>query len=222
MSKIYDLSVAKLGVIVDFDGMYGGQCADLSTYAVYWATGARITGNAINTVDDYNINAIKAKGFTPEVFWASNGYYPIVPQKGDILVENPNNGGYGHVSIVESATATKVTVIEQNYDGSALSASPKGVERRTRDYLTPYAILRIPDANTASPSGKGAGTYKVTASALNVRDYPSTQKGKVVAFYSLGQSVNIGEVIISEGMSWGTYTSYSGAKRYVSMDYLKK
>ncbi|WP_459696826.1 SH3 domain-containing protein, partial [Lactococcus petauri] len=86
----------------------------------------------------------------------------------------------------------------------------------------PYAILRIPDASTPSPSGQGAGTYKVTASALNVRDYPSTKKGKVVAAYSLEQSVNIAEVITSEGMEWGTYTSYSGAKRYISMDYLKK
>ncbi|NHI67817.1 CHAP domain-containing protein [Lactococcus garvieae] len=222
MSKIYDLVAAKLGQVVDFDGMYGGQCADLSTYAVYWATGARITGNAINTVDANNINAIKAKGVTPEVFWASNGYYPIVPQKGDILVENPNNGGYGHVSVVESATPSTVTVIEQNYDGSAQTASAKGVERRIRAYLTPYAILRIPDASTPSPSGQGAGTYKVTASALNVRDYPSTKKGKVVAAYSFGQSVNISEVITSEGMKWGTYTSYSGAKRYISMDYLKK
>ena len=41
---------------------------DLSTYAVYWATGARITGNAINTVDANNINAIKAKGVTPKHF----------------------------------------------------------------------------------------------------------------------------------------------------------
>ena len=222
MSKIYDLAVAKLGQVVDFDGMYGGQCADLSTYVVYWATGARITGNAINTVDVNNINAIKAKGVTPLVFMASGGYYPIIPQKGDILVENPNNGGYGHVLIVESATATTVTAIEQNYDGSAQTASAKGVERRTRAYLKPYAILRIPDASTPSPSGQGAGTYKVTASALNVRDYPSTKKGKVVAAYSLGQSVNISEVITSEGMQWGTYTSYSGAKRYISMDYLKK
>ncbi len=36
MSKVYDLAVAKLGQVVDFDGMYGGQCADLSTYVVYW------------------------------------------------------------------------------------------------------------------------------------------------------------------------------------------
>lgn len=220
MSKIYDLAVAKLGQIVDFDGMYGGQCADLSTYAVYWATGARITGNAINTVDVNNINAIKAKGVPPQVFMASGGYYPIIPQKGDILVENPNNGGYGHVSVVESATPTQVTVIEQNYDGSAQSASPKGVERRTRAYLNPYAILRITDSTP--PSGQGAGTYKVTASALNVRNAPSTTKGKVVASYSLGQSVNIGEVITNEGMKWGIYKSYSGEKRYVSMDYLRK
>lgn len=222
MSKIYDLVVAKLGQVVDFDGMYGGQCADLSTYAVYWATGARITGNAINTVDVNNINAIKAKGVTPEVFMASGGYFPIIPQNGDLLVENPPNGGYGHVSVVESATPTTVTVIEQNYDGSAQTASAKGVERRTRAYLKPYAILRIPDASTPSPSGQGAGTYKVTASALNVRDYPSTTKGKVVASYGFGQSVNIGKVILSEGMKWGTYTSYSGAQRYISMAYLKK
>lgn len=220
MSKIYDLAVAKLGQIVDFDGAYGGQCADLSTYAVYWATGARLTGNAINAADVNNINAIRAKGVKVEVFLASGGYFPIIPQKGDLMVENPANGGYGHISVVEAATATQVTVIEQNYDGSAQSASPKGVERRTRAYLKPYAILRISDSTP--PSGKGAGTYKVTASSLNVRDAPSTTKGKVVASYSLGQSVNIGEVITSEGMSWGSYTSYSGEKRYVSMDYLKK
>lgn len=222
MSKIYDLAVSKLGQVVDFDGMYGGQCADLSTFAVYWATGARITGNAINTVDVNNINAIKAKGITPQVFMASGGYFPIIPQKGDIMVENPNNGGYGHVSIVESATANRVTVIEQNYDGSAQTASAKGVERRTRAYLKPYAILRIPVGSPTSPSGQGAGTYKVTASALNVRDAPSTKTGKVVASYGFGQSVNIREVISNEGMSWGTYTSYSGAKRYISMNYLKK
>ncbi|WP_279359888.1 SH3 domain-containing protein [Lactococcus formosensis] len=44
----------------------------------------------------------------------------------------------------------------------------------------------------------------------------------MVASYRLGQKVNIQEVFTNEGRSWGTYKSSSGAKRYISMDYLKK
>ncbi|PGS81620.1 hypothetical protein COC69_05680 [Bacillus cereus] len=215
MSKIYDLAAAKVGQVVDFDGVYGGQCADLSTYAVWYATGARITGNAIDTGSQVNINAIKAKGVNVQILQNSATF---IPQKGDIMVENPNNGGYGHVSIVESATLSQVTVFEQNYYGTAQSASPKGVERRTRSYLPIAYFVRIADPSKSTASG--AGNYLVTADVLNVRSEASTAQGSktVVATYKKGQTVYINSV----ANGWGSYVSYSGAKRYVSMDYLKK
>lgn len=70
----------------------------------------------------------------------------------------------------------------------------------------------------AQAPASAAGTYTVTADALNVRDAPW---GGVVAQYGYGQTVRIdGTVTASDGSVWGYYTAWSGATRYVSMDWL--
>lgn len=163
MSKIYDLAVAKIGTVVDFDGMYGGQCADLSTYCVWYACGVRITGNAIDTASPDNLNALRSKGVDFEYIANTPEF---VPEKGDIMIEDPENGGWGHVSIVESGTLNQVTVIEQNYNGTAESASPTGVERRTRAYLgSPVGFLRIKQGKSpagGAPSGNSQGSTAIS------------------------------------------------------------
>lgn len=69
-----------------------------------------------------------------------------------------------------------------------------------------------------SEDSYGTGWRTVTADVLNVRDAPW---GNVVAQYGYGQSVHIDRVTYAwDGSAWGVYTSWSGATRYVSMDWL--
>lgn len=50
---------------------------------------------------------------------------------------------------------------------------------------------------------------------INVRDYPSTN-GKVLAQYTLGQSLNYDSYVINDGYIWLSYISFSGPRRYVA------
>ena len=62
-----------------------------------------------------------------------------------------------------------------------------------------------------------AGTYRVVASSLNVRDIPSTS-GSAVASYSSGETVTLDNWSkVADGYVWGRYTAYSGAVRYVAV-----
>lgn len=67
--------------------------------------------------------------------------------------------------------------------------------------------------------GYSGGWKTVTADVLNVRN---DVWGSVVAQYYAGESVYIDYVAYgSDGSAWGVYTSWSGATRYVSMDWLR-
>ena len=66
--------------------------------------------------------------------------------------------------------------------------------------------------------GIDGGWKTVAADVLNVRD---SAWGNVVAQYYAGESVYIDHVAYAwDGTAWGVYTSWSGATRYVSMDWL--
>jgi hypothetical protein len=63
-----------------------------------------------------------------------------------------------------------------------------------------------------------AGTYKVVASSLNVRDAPGVS-GNVVAAYGYGELIYsiAADVVEKDGYTWAHYTSYSDATRYVAV-----
>lgn len=58
--------------------------------------------------------------------------------------------------------------------------------------------------------------FKVVTDVLNVRNYPCTNKGKIVAQYFKNETFNsLGNVSIN-GYVWRYYISYSGEKRYIA------
>lgn len=60
-----------------------------------------------------------------------------------------------------------------------------------------------------------AGTATVTVDALNVRDNYTTN-GKIMATYKKGDTFNYDSFIKNEGITWLSYVSYSGHRRYVA------
>lgn len=154
MSEILNYAKSVVGKLVDFDGVYGGQCADLSTAAVWDVLGVRLYGNAIDAGSTENMTNMKANTRGHKVERLNNSA-TFVPKAGDILVESSDDNPFGHISIVVSATSTTMDVIEQNYTGSGYVPSPNGVERRTRSYLqyVNYAI-RITKENEQKNKGE--------------------------------------------------------------------
>lgn len=63
-----------------------------------------------------------------------------------------------------------------------------------------------------------AGTYKVVASSLNVREAPG-KSSAVVASYGYGQLIYsvAADVVEKDGYTWAHYTANSGATRYVAI-----
>lgn len=59
------------------------------------------------------------------------------------------------------------------------------------------------------------GTARVTASALNVRNSPSTT-ATIAAVYSKGQTFNYDSYVDAGGYRWLSYISWSGRRRYVA------
>lgn len=66
-------------------------------------------------------------------------------------------------------------------------------------------------------SGVAGGTYECVADSLNVRDAPSLS-GAVVASYTGGETVTLDAWSAeTDGYTWGRYTAYSGATRYLAV-----
>ncbi len=153
-----------------------------------------------------------------------------IPAPGDIIFYDWEDNGTGdnqgwsdHVGIVEYVSGGKISVIEGNYSDS--------VKRRTLSvngkYIRGYGVPRYdketaesskPIASAASVKAKNsaasflaslAGTYKVTASALNVRHGAGATKAKMV--------------VIPKGTAvkcYGYYTKVLGTRwLYVQFDY---
>lgn len=59
-------------------------------------------------------------------------------------------------------------------------------------------------------------TFKVTTDVLNVRDYPSTSKGNIVAKYFKNEIFHSCGVLENEGYTWRKYISYTGEVRYIA------
>lgn len=154
------------------------------------------------------------------------------PNAGEIIFYDWQDSGSGnntgwsdHVGIVEKVSGNKITVIEGNYSDS--------VKRRTLNvngkYIRGYGVPKYdaevatskPTTASGSTSGKKAkqsaksflssvaGTYEVTASALNVREGAGTSFASMVAIPK-GTKVKC----------FGYYTNVSGTKwLYVQFTY---
>ena len=72
-----------------------------------------------------------------------------------------------------------------------------------------------PKPKPAGKRIKKKGRATVTATALNVRDKPTTA-GKLVALYKRGQSFNYDSYVDQGNIRWLSYVSWSGKRRYVA------
>ncbi|EGV15405.1 CHAP domain protein [Streptococcus infantis X] len=101
---------ADAGAGVDYDGMYGYQCADLTCMGVYKFFGARLWGNAIDL-----LRSAEAAGL--QVVYGAQ-----YPKAGWFFVKNFVAGdgvNYGHTGLVyEDSDGSTIKTIEQNIDGN--------------------------------------------------------------------------------------------------------
>lgn len=171
------------------------------------------------------------------------------PNVGDIIFYDWDDSGSGdnqgwsdHVGIVEKVSGTTITVIEGNYDDAVKRRTLQVNGKYIRGYGVPKYDVKVV-ANNATTASKPAttasakvdsaksflkslsGTYKVTASALNVRSGAGLTK-KVLVTIPKGTEVKCyGYYTKHIGVNWlyvqFTYNKikYTG---FCSMSYLSK
>lgn len=212
--------LANRGTGVDFDGYYGTQCVDLPNWILGKFFGKSIWGNAIDL-----LNSAKQAGYT--VFYDAPG---VNPKAGDLFVMRTNAHIYGHTGIViADSDGYTLKTIEQNVDGNANALTVGGPARYvTRRFNQAdgkvIGWIRPPYSNASAPKAVKAtagklkderATFTVHVTLLNVRDKPSI-KGKVVAQYGKGMSLNYDSVYVADGYIWVSYISRSGVRRYIA------
>ena len=129
-----------------------------------------------------------------------------------------------HVGIVESNDGfSSIRTIEGNVNNGKVMrklrpyASVCGGIRPSYDGAVAYATNTVP-APAFSP-----GVYRVTASALNVRNRASTTKGKVLSIYPRGRTVTVTTTICnSKGNTWGRTPIGWIAMRYKGKSFVEE
>lgn len=116
MSKKQDMindlmAHADAGTGVDYDKMYGYQCADVTCYGIYEYFGTRLWGNAIDL-----LRSAESAGL--QVVYGAQ-----YPKAGWFFVKNFVAGdgvNYGHTGLVyEDSDGSTIKTVEQNIDGNA-------------------------------------------------------------------------------------------------------
>ena len=173
------------GKFVDFDGWYGYQCVDLANKYWNYVTGGSLQGEGAKDLPYVNNFSGVADLYnnTPE----------FLAQPGDIVVwTSPSfGGGYGHVSVVLSATLNTLTVIENNWLGNGwtdgIAQGGKGTERATKrshSYHSSMVFIRPKYAKGITSTSKPTATKPVTkpkapATVNNASGTKAIVKGKV-------------------------------------------
>lgn len=199
------------------DHAFGLQCVDViddygqSIYGKPWTQ----TVGAVNGAKDL-LNRMPSEYWTRVVNDSNKS--DLVPRKGDVIVYpgRIGNAWMGHTGVVVSADQKGVTIIEQN------GWTNKPAQKAYHSYASylPLGWLRPKIAaepkKQAKPTRKAKkGVAKVVATALNVRNSPSTS-AKIVATYKKGQTFNYDSYIDAGGYRWLSYVSFSGERRYVA------
>lgn len=212
--------LANKGHGVDYDGAYGKQCVDLPNWVLGKFFGKSIWGNAIDL-----LTSARQAGYT--VISDAPG---VNPKAGDLFVMQTYAHIYGHTGIVlEDSDGYTLKTIEQNVDGNAdaliVGGPARYVTRRFNQgdgkvigwIRPPYNDQSVvKEAEVFNGKLKDErGTFTVNVALLNVRDQPSA-KGKVVAQYGKGMTINYDSVYIADGYVWVSYIGGSGARRYIA------
>lgn len=149
----------------DYDGVSGVQCVDLAK--MYLDKVFNIKAGAWGNAKDYyeNFNNLPLKNSFTRIANTPT----FVPQKGDIVVWGAGLGNtYGHIAI---ATGEGNTSQFYSYD---LNWGSKVVHKVLHNYKGFLGVLRPNDQSKMVGNKYSVGTYKTTASLLNVRTGPGT------------------------------------------------
>lgn len=192
----------KEGTGVDFDLMFGYQCADLSVDYLFYVTdqAVRMWGNAKDLINNDFKGLATVHRNTPS----------FLAKPGDIVVWNANlGGGYGHTAVVISATLYSITVIEQNWLGGGADKT-EFATRRTHTYDNADHFIR-PHFKTSKPKQtkwNWKGKFKANT-AIKVRTSPSL-KGDVVSNdvmkFTKVKVIKFNFIVKADGYWWISYT----------------
>ncbi|HFI0167373.1 TPA: SH3 domain-containing protein [Streptococcus suis] len=84
-----------------------------------------------------------------------------------------------------------------------------------RRYIPIKQIQTSPTPQQTNKNLPSSGTYTFSSKAV-VRNSPS-QSASEITYYGAGSSVRYDRVVTSEGRTWISYISYSGARRYIAI-----
>lgn len=149
----------------DYDGASGIQCIDL--VKMYLDKVFGIKPGAWGNAKDYyeNFNNLPLKNYFTRIANTPS----FIPQKGDIVVWGAGLGNtYGHIAI---ATGEGNTSQFYSYD---LNWGSKVVHKVQHNYKGFLGVLRPNNQSKTEINKYSTGTYKTTASLLNVRTGPGT------------------------------------------------
>lgn len=177
--------------------------------------------------------------------WQENDAY--TPEIGDIIMFDWDDNGNGdttgwpeHVGFVSAVTGSSLTIIEGNKNNSVGYRSINVNSRYIRGYCLPdYASKATETVSGSAPvektepeidhatqfSADVAGTYKCTASILNVRSGAGTSKRILTTIVHGTKVQNYGYFTTFNGVKWLVVQFKQNGKTitgYASSKYLKK
>ena len=220
MSKKQDMindlmAHADAGTGVDYDGMYGYQCADVTCYGIYKYFGIRLWGNAIDLLESAENQGLQVV------------YGAQYPKAGWFFVKNFVAGdgvNYGHTGLVyEDSDGDTIKTIEQNIDGNwdyLEVGGPCHYNERSVDSIVGYIVPPDDEEDEASVISsefeEEDGTFTIGDDPINVRRSPDTS-GEVVAVYEAGETVHYDSKGSANGYRWISFIGASGSRNYMAI-----
>lgn len=152
VKNAFQLAETVVGQVIDMDGMYGGQCADLANWVgSQYGVPLYGNGNQIGIANGPNLKNVA------DVIPYSAG---VALQIGDVL--SLGGGEYGHVLVYGGGPLNNSLIIDQNYAGV------QRVQKRTGPITNILRIVRFKNQEQygtgASSTTPGGSTSTTTTS----------------------------------------------------------
>lgn len=213
--------------VMDFPAAWCDCFVDWCFYKAYGIANAK--GLLGGNFDDYTVASA-------QLYKNKGAYYKNNPKVGDQIFFN-NGTRICHTGLVIKVTSTTVYTIEGNTSSDQGVVANGGCVRE-KSYSLTYARIDgygrpkydvatqpINEVKTTVEAAQSfnksiAGTYKVTASALNMRTGAGTGKKVICTIPNAATVKCYGYYTVTNGVKW-FYISYNGLVGFVSSKYLK-